>query len=186
MPIFRQILVEYWQVLCFRRLPQETPKSLLMLMIAIGLVFLALTLEYYIAQSMQVTHLSLGVLFFSLLIQLGFIAIYTRIVLWLHQSLEYFLPFMTCWVMMMFFLDLMSSAAMGLIMAMQSLGLTKIFFISIAKFGAILGIMLSLWQVTFVVYLLMRFLKLPFWKGFLLYLGWLLMNYMYLLVLKTI
>ncbi len=183
--LFQQILVEYWQVLCFKRSPKDTPKSTMMVMIALALAFGAMTLEYFLARLMDVTHLSFATLCFSLLVQIGLITVYIRIVLRVHQNTSDFLPFFICWLMMMFFLDSISSLVMASIIGFQFLGITKILSISLLSMGMVLGIMLSLWQVTYLVYLLIHFLKLPFWQAFIYYLGWLLINYIYWWVLKT-
>ena len=186
MTLLYQIVFEYWQVLGFKRSPLATPNSPLMLGIGILLALLAAGMKYYFNGFIGTMHFSLGVFCLALVFEFVLMAMYIRAVLWMHQAQDNFLAFMTCWVMMMFFLDTIMIFTMGCSMGLQALGLIQYSSVSFMMIATIIGLVLSLWQIIYVVYLFKSFIKCPIWQGMVFYLGWLLINYLYILLLINI
>lgn len=183
--MLKQIIVVYWDVLCFKRSPLTTPTSKTMLGIALCLTLFVGGLQLQLAKMINTTEVSFLTVLASMFIQIALFALYSRIILKVHQADKYFMQLFICWLMMLFFLDFMSSAIMGLFIGLGSLGFASLVHSALLYFSLVLGIVFSLWQVSFIVHLFRIFLKQTMWMALLFYLGWLLINYLYLVILKS-
>jgi hypothetical protein len=176
MQLFHQIIDVYWRVLCFKKIPSETPNSSFMLglgiILSICISFIQLGISNQVASLSMSLPLSIGMVF----AQLGLFALYTRLVLWSQNALSEWTRLCTCWVMMLFFLD---SMALLVMLAVQIKQVVVIF--SLAS-----GIALSFWQIIFTIRLFASILKKTNFLAFVIYLGWFGINFLFLLTIKNI
>ena len=177
--ILRQMTVVYWEVLSFKRLPQATPSSPLMLGIAVGLTLLTSLLKIVF---MGADNSS--VLF--TIVHIPLFALYAWFVLWTNKATGGFLQLMICWLMMLFFLNVLSSLTVGGLMTLSLLGLSNAMTNIIGTLEIILVIVFSLWQVTYVVNLFRAFLQQGFFVIFMVYIGWLGVNYLFFMAWQSI
>jgi hypothetical protein len=183
--MLKQIIIVYWEVLCFKRSPLTTPTSKTMLGIALCLTLFVGGLQFHLAKMINTTQVSVLTVLASLFIQIALFAFYSQIILRTQKSEKYFMQLFICWLMMLFFLDFMSSAIMGIFVGLGSLGFASSIHSVLLYFSLVLGIVFSLWQVSFIVHLFRVFLKQTVWMALLFYLGWMLINYLYLVILKS-
>jgi len=177
--ILRQMTVVYWEVLCFKRLPQATPSSPLMLGIAVALNLLTSLLKIVF---MGADNSS--VLF--TIVHIPLFALYTWFVLWTNKATGGLVQLLICWLMMLFFLSVLSSLTVGGLMALSLLGLSNAIANIIGTLEMILVIIFSLWQVTYVVNLFRAFLQQGFFVIFMVYIGWLGVNYLFFMAWQSI
>jgi hypothetical protein len=182
--MLKQIISVYWQVLCFKKSPEDTPSSPVMCGIALCLTLAASLLQYQLASVVSRGSGSVFLVLLVTFIQVLLFSIYTRFVLWTNNAGRSFLQLLTCWLMMMFFLDIISSILMAVLLGISQLGLAQVINQFLQTLGIAFGIVFSIWQVTFVIHLFKVFLRKNFLVGLLIYLGWLGINYLLLMLLK--
>lgn len=182
--MFKQIISVYWQVLCFKKSPEDTPSSAVMCGIALCLTLAAAVLQYQLASAVQAGSGSIFIVLVVTLVQVLMFSIYSRFVLWTNNATRFFFQLLSCWLMMMFFLDIISSALMAILLGISHLGLADVINRVLQTLGLAFGIVFSIWQVTFVINLFKVFLRQNFLVALLIYLGWLGVNYLLLMLLK--
>jgi hypothetical protein len=184
--MFKQIITVYWEVLCFKRSPLTTPASMMMLNIALSLILIVGVFQFQLTKLLNTTPISFFSVIGSIILQIALFAIYSRVVLKIQKADKYYMQLFICWLMMLFFLDLISSLLMCVMVGFSYFGFAAFVNSFLIYFAFVFGIIFSLWQVSFIVHLFRVFLKLSIWMGLLYYLGWLLLNYLYLIILKSI
>ena len=184
--MLKQIIITYWQVLCFQRSPEDTPSSTMMSGIALCLALAAAILQYQLASFLTTGTASTLLILLITLVQVSLFAAYGRLVLWSNNASHHFFRLMTCWLMMLFFLDVISSLVMGLLLGVGHMGTGQTLAQFTQTLGLAFGIVFSIWQVTFIVQLYRVLTRQNFLLALLIYIGWLGVNYLFLLMIKSV
>lgn len=181
-----QVFFTYWQVLCFKQNPKNTPNSLLMLGVAFLLSMGITALQMGLALGIQDKPGSLleGLLF--PLVQVGLFWVYLQFILWVFNKQKYAITMMTNWLMMLFFLDSMALLFMLFIVAIKLIGGVAALTSIMMYISMFFGLFFSLWQVSFSVQLLKTFIEKPILQAGLLYLGWIGINFLLILAIKQL
>lgn len=181
-----QVFHTYWQVLCFKRTPKDTPHSFIMLGIAFLLSMGITALQMGLALGIQDKPGSVleGMIF--PLVQVALFWCYLQLILWAFNKQQHALVIMTNWLMMLFFLDAMGLLFMLLIVAIKVIGGVAALTSIMMYMGIVVGLIFSIWQVSFSVQLLKIYLEKPLIQIGLLYLGWIGINFLLILSIKRL
>lgn len=186
MPLLKQMINVYWDMLCFKRSPLDTPDSSMMLYIAVGLSLLMsmaqLSLSYYLGKVALPFWVSIGMIIIQLLLAFG----YTRFILWTQNKLYHWQKMITCWVMMLFLLDGFAFLFMLMIFTLHAMGFVVVLQKAIIFLSIVVGIVLSFWQISFSIRLYRIFMNQTIWFAVGVYLGWFGLNFLLLSFFRTL
>jgi hypothetical protein len=181
--VLKQILTTYFEVATFKRSPLDTPSNRFMLGISAGLVLLANLCQILMVMlltrglvSIAVSEMlhSMGYMLLSTMAQILFFALFVRVVLHYHRASTYFYQFMICWLMMLFFIEVVPSLVMllfKLLLLVVNLSLD-----SISSALLVISLVLAIWKVSFMVHLFRVVLDKTFLYALMLCLAWFAIN----------
>ena len=181
--VLQQILTTYFEVATFKRSPLDTPSNRFMLGISAGLVLLANLCQILMVMlltrglvSIAVSEMlhSMGYMLLSTMAQILFFALFVRVVLHYHRASTYFYQFMICWLMMLFFIEVVPSLVMllfKLLLLVVNLSLD-----SISSALLVISLVLAIWKVSFMVHLFRVVLDKTFLYALMLCLAWFAIN----------
>jgi hypothetical protein len=181
-----QVFLTYWQVLCFKRSPKDTPNSILMLGVAFLLSLGITALQMGLALGIQDKPGSLleGLIF--PLVQVLLFWVYLHFILWVFNKQKFAIIIMTNWLMMLFFLDSMALLFMLLIVGIKIMSGMAALTSIMMYMSIFFGLLFSIWQVSFSVQLLKTFIEKPLFQVGFLYLGWIGINFLLILAIKQL
>jgi hypothetical protein len=191
--VLQQILMTYFEVATFKRSPLNTPSNRFMLGISFGLVLLANLCQILMVMlltrgliSIPVSEMmnSMGVMLLSTIAQILFFALFVRLVLQYHRLTTYFYQFMICWLMMLFFIEVVPSVVM-LFFKLLLLA-THLSLDSISSALLVISVVLAFWKVSFMVHLFRIVLDKTFLYAFLVCLIWFAINALILFLFRFI
>lgn len=185
-PLLKQMINVYWNMLLFKRSPVATPDSAIMLGIAVLLSLIISSSQLFLSYSLGKLSLSLGASILLIVLQMSLAFLYVVFIFWTQNCLNQWRKFMTCWLMMLFQLDSMALFFMLLILLFNLFGLVAVLqkFIILISLG--MGLLLSFWQVALSVRLYQTFLQKNILFALAIYLGWFGVNFLFLMSFKTL
>lgn len=165
MNIWIEMLKVYAEVVLFKRSPRDTPASILVMALGLGLVLILSVMQLSIAQAL--TWQQYGFMLLDMLL----LAMFFYLVLYLLGRVQDWLQMFTVWLMFVFYLNLLLVASMLLVLGLKALiaGAGTVFMI--------LTIGLSLWSIVFMIYLFASFFTPVVWQAVLIYLLWILLHF---------
>lgn len=186
MLLLKQMIEVYWNMLCFKRSPLDTPDSSMMLSIAVGLSLLMslgqLSLSYSLGKVSLPYWASICMIVIQLMLAFG----YTRFILWTQNKLNCWQRMITCWMMMLFMLDGFAFLFMLMIFLLHTMGFIVILQKAIIFLSVFVGIILSFWQISFSIRLYRIFMNQALWFAVGVYLGWFGLNFLLLSFFRTL
>lgn len=185
-PMFKQMIEVYWDTLCFKRSPIDTPDSSVMLGLAVILSLLMslgqLSLSYHLGKVSMPFWASMSMVVLQLILAFA----YLRFILWTQNKISSWQKMMTCWVMMLFLLDGFAFLFMFMIWILHALGIIVSLQKLIISLSIVVGIVLSFWQISFSIRLYRIFLQQTIWFAVGVYLGWFGLNFLLLSFFRTL
>jgi hypothetical protein len=181
--ILQQILMTYFEVATFKRSPLNTPSNRFVLGISFGLVLLANLCQILMVMLLTRGQMSIpvsemmnfmGLMLLSTIAQILFFALFVRLVLEYHRLTTYFYQFMICWLMMLFFIEVVPSVL--LLFFKLLLMVRHLNFEGISKALLVISVVLAFWKASFMVHLFRVVLDKTFLYAFLVCLVWFSMN----------
>ena len=184
--LLKQMIEVYWDMLCFKRSPLDTPDSSMMLYIAVALSLLMsfgqLSLSYHLGKVSLPFWASIGMIVIQLMLAFG----YTRFILWTQSKLHHWQKMISCWVMMLFMLDTFAFLFMLMIFVLHLMGFVVFLQKSIIFLSIVVGIILSFWQIALSIRLYRIFMNQTLWFAIGVYLGWFGLNFLLLGFFRTL
>jgi len=165
MNIWTEMLKVYAQVVVFKRSPNNTPSSSLLMGLALVMVFILTAIQLSIAHALSWQQYAF------LLLDMGLLALFLYLVLYVLRRPQDFIPMFTVWLMFVFYLNLMLVASMLVVLGL------KTFMTGAGMVFLILTMGLSLWSIAFMIYLFASFFTPVVWQAVLIYLVWILLHF---------
>lgn len=180
----KQIFMVYGEVVLFKRAPANTPQSTLMLWMSIFLASFISFLQLWLSSSFGKLPIPMSISLWMAIFQLGLFLGYMRLVLWSQNALDVWVQLCTCWLMMLFLLDLAAFSFSLVVLGLSWVGITTYIRPLLGWLGIITGLMFSIWQVFFTLKLLKELIQKPMLFAVMVYIGWLGINFLMVILFK--